>query len=68
MNQIIFEEHYGVNVWTNKEMDELRKTECLCFNCDVGYCKIANGFYNDCKFNNTAIMITRCPNFIQKCK
>lgn len=25
MNQIVLEEHYEVNVWTNKEMDELRK-------------------------------------------
>jgi hypothetical protein len=31
---IELQEHYGSVVWTHKEMDELRRTECLCRLCD----------------------------------
>jgi hypothetical protein len=27
---IELQEHYGAVVWTHKEMDEARRTECLC--------------------------------------
>ena len=27
-------EKYGAVVWSNTEMDEARKTECLCLRCD----------------------------------
>lgn len=78
-NPAVLEEHYSVafplsgsQVWVNKEMDELRRTECLCYNCDrlkIGgdeskNCPIAGIIYNLCKVVNIATMITRCSVFV----
>ena len=35
---IELQEHYGATVWTHKEMDELRRSECLCRLCDRLVC------------------------------
>ena len=60
-------EKYGAIVWSNAEMDELRKTECLCLNCSkMSTCQIAKHLYNACKDYNLAMMITRCPDWESK--
>lgn len=60
------EERYGCSVWINKEMDELRKKQCLCLNClCIKTCAVAKQVYVLCKDNNLATMITRCPDFKQ---
>ena len=50
--------HYGREVWANVEMDKLRKTECLCFNCANLPCKNSDLIYNICKTKDMAMMIT----------
>jgi hypothetical protein len=70
------QEHYGVWVATNVEMDQLRKKECLCLNCTGkifdGVMKTENDcitkkeLYNICVRDNVAMMITRCPYFTQR--
>ena len=54
-------------LWANLEMDEKRKEECLCLNCDrknddppYSSCPVAGEFYRICVENNMASMITRC--------
>ena len=65
-NQPVLEEHYKTMVYTNTEMDELRREECLCINCSNVHCKIAHDLYSTCKQFNVALMVTRCPNFTSK--
>lgn len=55
------------NVWANIEMDELRRKECLCLNCDrknerIPYksCGVANKLFHICTDSNMAMAITRC--------
>lgn len=57
------ETHYGRKVWTNKQMDALRKAECLCLNCiHVGTgCQASRDLYEVCKRGNLALAVTRCP-------
>jgi len=53
---------YGVKVWMNKDMDDLRKTECLCLHCDhMGRCSTATRGYHLCKDDNISFLVTRCP-------
>lgn len=67
MPNIIKENHYGVDVWSNHEMDVLRKTECLCLNCnDMLNCPTAKKLYEICRQDNMAMMITRCEKFSSK--
>ena len=55
---------YDVGVWSNTEMDELRKTECLCLNCGpLKNCSTAKKLYEICKEENMAMMITRCKGY-----
>jgi hypothetical protein len=80
-NPAVLEEHYSVafplsgsQVWVNKDMDELRRAECLCYNCgrlNIGgdesrNCPIAGMLYNLCKVVNLTAMVTRCPVFEPK--
>lgn len=71
-NLPVLETHYGVRVWTHKMMDELRRTECLCRNCDrlifnsTDSCPIALALYGVCKTANVALSVTRCPEFKAK--
>ncbi len=65
-NQPVQIEKYSAIVWTNEMMDELRKRECLCLNCDSmkpgpDNCSIANSLYQISKDKNVAMAITRCP-------
>ena len=64
---------YGVEVFSNLDADELRKTECLCLNCGnlrldsrEDNCPIANRLYDICVAENVAMQITRCPIFVPK--
>jgi len=54
-------------VWANVEMDNLRRKECLCVNCDrkneeipYGSCPAAGKLYNICVEHNMAMAVTRC--------
>jgi hypothetical protein len=56
-------------IWANTELDALRRTGCLCLNCertrnaiDPTYtpCPIAKQLYELCITNDLAIAITRC--------
>jgi len=59
-------EKYGKVVWQHSEMDELRKTQCLCLNCSkMKSCSAAKVFYEKCQMQDMALAVTRCPNFIQ---
>jgi len=60
------EVHDDRTVFVNKDTDDLRRTECLCLNCEIKdkhKCIIASTLYDTCVFEDLAIMITRCPNF-----
>jgi len=59
---------YNVEVFADKEMDQLRKTRCLCLNCkyDSKTCESAEQLYNLAVKENLAMMITRCPKFSEK--
>lgn len=61
------EEHYGHDVWVNPTTEALRRSECLCLNCDnlkpgqPDNCQIAQQLYQVCVSENVALTITRCP-------
>ena len=64
MNTPTLEEHYGVDVWTNKPIDNIRKEECLCLHCSKQpTCPIAKQLYEICKANDIAMCITRCKSW-----
>ncbi len=55
---------YGKQVWSNEEMDFLRKSECLCLNCNLmKTCAIAAQGLTLCRTQNIAFMVTRCPSW-----
>lgn len=57
-------EKYGKRVKQHPEMDELRRTQCLCLNClDIQDCPVAEKLYGLCKEHNIALAVTRCPAF-----
>ena len=58
---------YGAKVWQHVEMDELRRSQCLCLNCSkLGACEIASDGFELCKKHNIAYAVTRCPVFDPK--
>lgn len=58
---------YGTRVWSDTEMDELRKNHCLCLRCGILFiCPIATQLYAICKDRNLALMTTRCQHWRQK--
>ena len=60
-------EKYGFVCKENEGMDKLRKTECLCFNCQLmGDCDVGKKLYDICVENGTALMVTRCKDFLLK--
>ncbi|MFA6729858.1 MAG: hypothetical protein WCR95_02545 [Eubacteriales bacterium] len=64
---IKLEPHYGADVSTNKDTDDLRKSECLCLNCgNMANCRIAYKLYELCAGNDLALMVTRCKTFIKR--
>lgn len=62
--------HYGSLVQTHVQMDELRRTECLCRLCDrlkpgrEDNCPTAESLYLICRTSDVAMSVTRCPEFI----
>lgn len=64
-------EKYGVEVWSDEEMDALRKERCLCLNCNwIGTdgCATVGILYAVCKGHNVALAVTRCPTWERKRK
>ncbi|EGT3606869.1 hypothetical protein ACSW9O_15860 (plasmid) [Clostridium perfringens] len=58
------ENHYNSKVWSNTYTDKIRKTNCLCFNCNnIDNCNTAKSLYEICKIKNMALMVTRCKEF-----
>ena len=59
------EEHYGKEVWVNPETENLRRTECLCFNCSkyAGFCKLSDELFKFCVSGGLAVIVSRCPDF-----
>lgn len=66
------EMHYGKEVWVNPTTESLRRSECLCLNCDnlkpgqSDNCHIAQSLYQICVTENIALAVTRCPLFKPK--
>jgi len=57
-------EKYGREVWSHVEMDELRRSQCLCLNCAlIRKCAIAQAGYRLCEKNGVAFAMTRCPKY-----
>lgn len=71
-NQPKQEVHHDSKVWVNPTTESLRRTECLCFNCDKSkpgqsdHCQIASSLYQICVKENVAFALTRCPVFSLK--
>lgn len=58
---------YGETVWSNMEMDELRKSECLCLNCaSLKGCPMAKDLFEICRHCNMALAVTRCLHYKAK--
>lgn len=61
---------YGQEVWEDSEADAIRKVTCLCLRCAnirpgaPQYCPIAQDFYNICRENGVALMVTRCAKWV----
>jgi len=58
--------HHNEIVWTNELMDELRRSECLCLNCQfmpIQNCIFSKKLFNLCKDFNLALAVTRCPDW-----
>ena len=58
------EHHYGHDVWTHVELDELRRIECLCRLCarlnpGPKNCPEAEALYTICQ-QGIALSVTRC--------
>jgi len=57
-------EAHGETVWSDTEMDELRKENCLCLRCarlkrEKG-CLVAKDLCEICREWDLALMVTRC--------
>ena len=62
--QVVKVEKYGALVFQHPQMDELRRSQCLCLNCSkMKKCEIASAGYELCKKHNIAYAVTRCPVF-----
>jgi hypothetical protein len=68
IDQIKQIDKYGHKVYCNVPMDDLRKEQCLCLNCEKLPCVVSKSFFELCKSYNIALMITRCPEWEAKNK
>ena len=65
-------ERHGMLVWKNGTAEAVRKEECLCLHCDSmrpgsqEHCPIAQEFYEICKVDGTALMLSRCAVWKEK--
>ena len=61
-------ERYGQTVWES-EFDAVRRGNCLCHQCakmnpgELDHCQIAARFYEICKENGNAFILTRCKDW-----
>jgi hypothetical protein len=68
------ETHHGLPVLVSPELEQLRREQCLCLNCDKcrpgesDHCFMAAGLYRLCLRGNLAMVITRCPEWEPKKK
>ena len=63
-NDAVLQNHYNEMVWTNADMESLRRQECLCFNCNIrGTCPTAKALYGICVRDGVAFLLTRCKDF-----
>lgn len=71
-NIVVQKECHGEQVYVNPIMDEFRKNNCLCLNCNLmtgirdTNCDIANQLYQVAVENNMAMAITRCKKYVYK--
>jgi len=58
---------YGALVFSNEEMDALRRENCLCLNCgSLPDCPVAKQLLLLCKGEDLALAVTRCPKWTEK--
>jgi hypothetical protein len=58
-------EKYGETVFANQQTEDMRRGECLCFNCaSLPSCPAAKIGLALCQTYNIAFLVTRCPVFI----
>jgi len=63
------EEHYSQMVWVNPTIEDLRRKECLCLNCErFGKCEYSEELYEICLEADIALAVTRCKRFSLKKK
>lgn len=61
-----YENHYGQWVHVNRDTEDIRRTECLCMNCqNLETCPIAAEGHRLCQLTDIAFMVTRCPKFVK---
>lgn len=64
MNKLVKVKRYGVKVWCNEAMDNLRREQCMCLNCGKSqFCNRAKILHGTCILGDLALMVTRCPEF-----
>jgi hypothetical protein len=72
MEQPVKVMRYNQEVWETPEMDAIRKENCMCHHCSKmkpgqeDHCKIASSFYEICKVNGNAFILTRCASWKSK--
>ena len=60
-------EKYGAVVYSDQEMDELRRERCLCLRCgEIRGCLMAKALLASCKEWDLALAVTRCPKWSPK--
>ena len=58
---------YNRSVLVNEMTENMRRDECLCFNCKSrSDCPIAKEGLRLCQLTDIAFMVTRCLKFIDK--
>lgn len=66
------EVHYNKQVWVNPTTESIRRSECLCWNCDnlkpdrPGNCPKASALFKVITKENLALIVTRCPDWKPK--
>jgi hypothetical protein len=65
-------ERYGKMVMETSSMDKLRRDTCMCLHCgkmkpgEDDHCKVAKSFFDICKANGNAFIMTRCMHWESK--
>jgi len=70
MQQPVLVTRYDRKVWETPAMDAQRKEHCMCHHCGnmrpntPYHCPIAQAFYELCKVNGVAFIMTRCGSWV----